>query len=60
MGICLRGSSRNEATQTHNITEEEIIVSANIHFAMGGAIFGAFTTESVQLIAKHGLPGVEP
>lgn len=27
---------------------------------MGGAIFGDFTTESVQLIAKHGLPGVEP
>ncbi len=27
---------------------------------MGGAIFGAFTTESVSLIAKHGLPGVEP
>lgn len=35
-------------------------MSANIHFAMGGAIFGPFTTESVQLIAKHGLPGVEP
>ena len=27
---------------------------------MGGAIFGAFTLESIQLIAKHGLPGVEP
>jgi hypothetical protein len=27
---------------------------------MGGAIFGAFTAESVQLIAKRGLPGVEP
>src|SRR3954466_12448107 len=27
---------------------------------MGGAIFGDFTTESAQLIAKHGLPGVEP
>lgn len=27
---------------------------------MGGAIFGAFTTESAELIAKHGLPGVEP
>ena len=27
---------------------------------MGGAIFGAFTTESIALIAKHGLPGVEP
>ena len=35
-------------------------MSSNIHFAMGGAIFGAFTAESVQLIAKHGLPGVEP
>lgn len=35
-------------------------MSSNIHFAMGGAIFGAFTTESVKLIAKHGLPGVEP
>jgi sugar phosphate isomerase/epimerase len=35
-------------------------MSSNIHFAMGGAIFGAFTTESVELIAKHGLPGVEP
>ena len=35
-------------------------MSSNIHFAMGGAIFGAFTTESVSLIAKHGLPGVEP
>ena len=33
---------------------------SNIHFAMGGAIFGAFTTESIQLIAKYGLPGVEP
>ncbi len=31
-----------------------------IHFAMGGAIFGAFTAESVNLIAKYGLPGVEP
>jgi inosose dehydratase len=27
---------------------------------MGGAIFGAFTTESIQLIAKYGLPGAEP
>ncbi|MDP6750872.1 MAG: sugar phosphate isomerase/epimerase [Candidatus Poribacteria bacterium] len=35
-------------------------MSSNIHFAMGGAIFGAFTTESMSLIAKHGLPGVEP
>ena len=35
-------------------------MSSNIHFAMGGAIFGAFTTESAELIAKHGLPGVEP
>lgn len=35
-------------------------MSSNIHFAMGGAIFGAFTTESVKLIAMHGLPGVEP
>ena len=33
---------------------------SNIHFAMGGAIFGAFTTESIQLIAKYGLPGAEP
>ena len=32
----------------------------NIHFAMGGAIFGDFTAESVRLIAKYGLPGVEP
>ena len=32
-------------------------MSSNIHFAMGGAIFGDFTAESVQLIAKHGLPG---
>lgn len=35
-------------------------MSTNIHFAMGGAIFGDFTAESVQLIAKHNLPGVEP
>jgi sugar phosphate isomerase/epimerase len=35
-------------------------VPPNIHFAMGGAIFGDFTLESVKLIAKHGLPGVEP
>lgn len=35
-------------------------MSATIHFAMGGAIFGQFTAESAQLIAKHGLPGVEP
>lgn len=35
-------------------------MSSNIHFAMGGSIFGAFTTESVQLIAKYGLPGAEP
>ena len=35
-------------------------MTSNIHFAMGGAIFGAFTAESVELIAKHGLPGVEP
>ena len=27
---------------------------------MGGAIFGAFTTKSIELVAKHGLPGVEP
>ena len=27
---------------------------------MGGAIFGEFTAESAQLIARHGLPGVEP
>jgi sugar phosphate isomerase/epimerase len=27
---------------------------------MGGAIFGDFTIESVKLIARHGLPGVEP
>ena len=27
---------------------------------MGGAIFGAFSAESIDLIAKHGLPGVEP
>jgi sugar phosphate isomerase/epimerase len=33
---------------------------ANIHFAMGGAIFGDFTAESVRLIAKRHLPGVEP
>ncbi|MFN8443113.1 MAG: sugar phosphate isomerase/epimerase family protein [Caldilineaceae bacterium] len=36
------------------------VAMGNIHFAMGGAIFGDFTTESAQLIAKHGLPGVEP
>ncbi|MEZ4621948.1 MAG: hypothetical protein R2867_41455 [Caldilineaceae bacterium] len=35
-------------------------MSSNIHFAMGGAIFGAFTRESAALIAKYGLPGVEP
>ena len=35
-------------------------MSANIHFAMGGAIFGNFTKESAALIAKYGLPGVEP
>ncbi len=35
-------------------------MSANIHFAMGGAIFGDFTLESIQLIAKYRLPGVEP
>ena len=35
-------------------------MTSNIHFAMGGAIFGTFTTESVELIAKYGLPGVEP
>ena len=35
-------------------------MSSNIHFAMGGAIFGEFTPESAHLIAKHGLPGVEP
>ena len=35
-------------------------MASDIHFAMGGAIFGAFTAESVQLIAKHKLPGVEP
>lgn len=33
---------------------------SSIHFAMGGAIFGAFTADSAALIAKHGLPGVEP
>ena len=52
--------STNAATHIHNITEREIIVSSNIHFAMGGAIFGDFTTESIKLIAKYGLPGVEP
>lgn len=35
-------------------------MASDIHFAMGGAIFGAFTEESVQLTAKYGLPGVEP
>ncbi len=35
-------------------------MSSNIYFAMGGAIFGAFTAESVAMIAKHGLPGAEP
>ena len=35
-------------------------MSSNIHFAMGGAIFGAFTAESAALIARHGLPGIEP
>jgi len=42
------------------LTKQEIIMTSNIHFAMGGAIFGDFTPESVELIAKHGLPGVEP
>jgi inosose dehydratase len=36
------------------------IMKSNIHFAIGGAIFGDFTAESAGLIAKHGLPGVEP
>ena len=31
-----------------------------IHFAMGGPIFGKFTAESAELIAKYGLPGTEP
>jgi len=35
-------------------------VASDIHFAMGGAIFGDFTAESIQLIAKYGLPGAEP
>lgn len=35
-------------------------MASNIHFAMGGAIFGAFTAESISLIAKYGLLGVEP
>jgi inosose dehydratase len=35
-------------------------VASNIHFAMGGAIFGAFTAESIQLIERYGLPGAEP
>ena len=35
-------------------------MSSDIHFAMGGAIFGEFTTESIRLIAKYGLPGAEP
>ncbi len=35
-------------------------MSPNIHFAMGGAIFGAFTTEFIQLISKYGLLGAEP
>ena len=35
-------------------------MQSDIHFAMGGAIFGAFTEESVQLIAKYGIPGAEP
>ena len=35
-------------------------MASDVHFAMGGAIFGAFTEESVQLTAKYGLPGVEP
>ena len=35
-------------------------MSTSIRFAMGGAIFGDFTEESAALIAKHGLPGVEP
>jgi inosose dehydratase len=35
-------------------------MTSNIHFAMGGAIFGEFNSESAELIAKYGLPGVEP
>lgn len=35
-------------------------MSSDIHFAMGGAIFGAFTEESAKLIAKYDLPGFEP
>lgn len=35
-------------------------MASDIQFAMGGAIFGAFTAESAQLIAKYSLPGVEP
>ncbi|MCY3871046.1 MAG: sugar phosphate isomerase/epimerase [Gemmatimonadetes bacterium] len=44
----------------NKIWRQKISMSSNIHFAMGGAIFGAFTTESAELIARHGLPGVEP
>jgi sugar phosphate isomerase/epimerase len=40
--------------------EEEDYVASNIHFAMGGAVFGPFTEDSIESIAKGGLPGVEP
>lgn len=35
-------------------------MGSEIHFAMGGAIFGDFTEASAGLIAKFGLLGVEP
>ena len=35
-------------------------MASDIHFAMGGAIFGEFTAEAVQLISRYGLPGAEP
>jgi len=40
--------------------DEEGYVASEIYFAMGGAIFGAFTEASIRLITKHDLPGVEP
>jgi inosose dehydratase len=35
-------------------------MATGIHFAMGGAIFGQLKPEHVELIAKKGIPGIEP
>jgi inosose dehydratase len=32
----------------------------DIHFAMGGAIFGQLSAEALDLIAEDGFPGIEP